>query len=74
MLIESSSFGNITIVGNVTFRANKALNGGGICMGMKNTIVVKDGVTFTDNAARQAGGAIFVDSGSIIALFGLQAQ
>ena len=61
---------NITIMGNVTFRANKAFTGGGIFVGRENSIIVKDGVTLTDNAANEAGGAVYVSSQNYIALFG----
>ena len=61
---------SITIMGNVALRVNKALVGGGIFMGPENTIIVKDDVTFTNNAAIEAGGAVFLDFQNDITLFG----
>ena len=68
--IGSLEDNNITIVGNVTFGTNKALTGGAIFSGIENSIIVKDGVTFTDNAATEAGGALYVNRQNYIALFG----
>ena len=61
---------SITIMGNVALRVNKALVGGGIYMGPENTIIVKDDVTFTNNAAIEAGGAVFLNLQNDITLFG----
>ena len=60
----------ITIMGTVTLRVNRAFTGGGIFMSAENNMIVKDGVTFTDNAAIAAGGAIFLDCKNIMKLFG----
>ena len=61
---------NITIEGNVTLRANKASIGGGIYVDEENAVVIKDGVTFIDNAADGVGGAVYAYIQNYIALFG----
>ena len=63
----SAYFGGVTVSGNVIFQNNTAINGGAMVLHSSTLYIDRNAnVSFINNRAANVGGAIFVDSGSIM--------
>ena len=63
----SAYFGGVTVSGNVIFQDNTAINGGAMVLHSSTLYIDRNAnVSFINNRAANVGGAIFIDSGSIM--------